>query len=145
MVVIERHTGVPPRAWRLDAQSIYRAHERAYRRAGTGALSTVAATFQVSPREIGKIFDVSRQAIGQWSQGGVPPSRLADVSRIADVALRLRRTFKRERIPALVRQPNPGLDGRSVLQTLAEPNGVTRVMHALDRLISYVPGPSATE
>ena len=145
MAVIERHTGSPPRAWRLDAQGIYRAHERAYRRAGTRALSTIGAAFQISPREIGEIFDVSRQAVAQWSQRGVPPSRLADVSRIADVALRLRRTFKRERVPALVRQSNPGLDGHSVLQTLAQPDGVARVMHALDRLISYVPAPSATE
>jgi hypothetical protein len=145
MTVVERYTGAPPRAWRLDAQSVYRAHERAYRRAGTSALSTVAATFQISPREIGKIFGISRQAIGQWARGGVPPARLADVSRVADVALRLRRTFKRERIPELVRQPNPGLDGRSVLRTLAEPDGVTRVMRALDRLTSYVPRPSGGE
>jgi hypothetical protein len=145
MTVIERHTGMPPRAWRLDAQSVYRAHERAYRRAGTGALATVAATFQISPREVGKIFGISRQAIGQWYRGGVPPARLAEVSRVADVALRLRRTFKRERVPELVRRPNPGLAGESVLKTLAEPDGVARVMHALDRLTSYVPIPSALQ
>lgn len=133
--------GAPPRAWRLDAERVYQAHERAYRRAGTHALTTIEATFQASPRETGTLFDVSRQAIVQWGRSGVPSRRLAEVSRIADVASRLRRTFKRERIPALVRQANPGLDGKSVLQTLAEPDGVNRVMRALDRLVSYVPAP----
>jgi hypothetical protein len=40
-----------------------------------------------------------------------------------------------------VRQANPGLEGGSVLQTLAYPDGTTRVMNALDRLLSYVPAP----
>jgi hypothetical protein len=141
MVVIKSHTSTPPRVWQLNPESMYRAHERAYRRAGTHALVTIGATFQASPREIGEIFDVSRQAIDQWLQGGVPPNRIADVSRVADVARRLRRTFKRERIPAIVRNANPGLDGNTVLQTLSQPDGVIRVMDALDRLSSYVPAP----
>lgn len=120
---------------------MYQAHERAYRRVGTHDLATIGSTFQISPREIGDIFRVSRQAVVQWGGGGIPPNRLAEVGRVADVARRLRRTFKRERIPELVRQANPGLEGGSVLQTLAYPDGTTRVMNALDRLISYVPAP----
>jgi len=34
MVVIKSHTSTPPRMWQLNAESMYRAHERAYRRAG---------------------------------------------------------------------------------------------------------------
>lgn len=120
---------------------MYQAHERAYRRVGTHDLATIGSTFQISPREIGHLFGVSRQAVVQWSAGGIPPSRLADVGRVADVARRLRRTFKRERIPELVRQANPGLEGDSVLKTLAHADGNTRIMNALDRLISYVPAP----
>jgi uncharacterized protein (DUF2384 family) len=75
----------------------------------------------------------------------VPASRHAELGRVADVARRLHRTFKPERIPAIVQQPNPGLDGRSVLETLAEPAGSERVMHALDRLLSFVPPGSSAD
>jgi hypothetical protein len=53
----------------------------------------------------------------------------------------MRHTFKRERIPAIVRQPNPGLSGESVLFALGQSQGASRVMDALDRLTSYVPAP----
>jgi len=139
MTVVERHVGTPPRTWRLDAQRIYQAHERAYRRAGAYDLAAIRTTFQSSPRETAELFGVTRQAIEQWSDNGVPATRVADVARIADVARRLRRTLKRERIPAIVRCPNPGLDGDTVLHALRAPEGTDRVMAALDRLLSYVP------
>ncbi|MGH7706821.1 MAG: antitoxin Xre/MbcA/ParS toxin-binding domain-containing protein [Vulcanimicrobiaceae bacterium] len=77
--------------------------------------------------------------IDQWIDAGVPPDRIADIGRVASVARRLRNTVKRERIPAIVRQPNPGLGGKSVLEVLARKGGVGRVMDALDRLASFVP------
>jgi hypothetical protein len=141
VVIVQRRAGSPPRAWRFSAETVAEAHQRAYKRAGIWDLTSILTTFQASPREIGDIFGVTRQAIEQWNAGGVPPSRVAEVGRVADVARRLRHTFKRERIPAIVRQPNPGLAGESVLAVLGEPQGPARVMDALDRLISYVPAP----
>lgn len=137
-----RHASVPRRTWRIDRQSIVAAHARVYRRAGDHDLDAIINTFQASPRAVGELFGVSRQAIGLWLEDGVPITRLAEVGRIADVAWRLRQTFKRERIPAIVRQPNLGLGGATVLETLAQPEGPRRVMDALDRLTSYVPAGS---
>jgi len=133
---------VPRRTWRIDRQSIFAAHERVYRRSGDHDLDSIMMTFQASPREVGEIFGVTRQAIGLWFEDGVPANRLAEVGRVADVARRLRSTFKRERIPAVVRQANPGLGGATVLETLAKPAGPRHVLDALDRLISYVPADS---
>lgn len=141
MTVIERRVGTPPRSWRFSAQAVAEAHQRAYKRAGVWDLTSILTTFQASPREIGELFGVSRQAIEQWTEGGVPPNRVAEVGRVADVARRMRHTFKRERIPAIVRQPNPGLAGESVLSALGQSQGAARVMDALDRLTSYVPAP----
>ncbi len=69
----------------------------------------------------------------------VPPLRRADVARVADVANRLARTFRSERIPQIARSPIPVLEGMSIISTLAEPDGAARVLDALDRLTSYVP------
>ena len=113
MTLIERRVGTPPRSWRFSAQAVAEAHQRAYKRAGVWDLTSILTTFQASPREIGELFGVPRQAIEQWTEGGVPPNRVAEVGRVADVARRMRHTFKRERIPAIVRQPNPGLAGES--------------------------------
>ncbi len=124
----------------MNVDSVRTAHERVYRRTGVRDLTSIATTFQASSREIGELFGVSRQAVEQWTEAGVPPNRLAEVGRVADIARRLRRTFKRERLPSIVRQSNPSLAGRTVLETLAEGGG-DRVTEALDRLTSYVPTP----
>jgi hypothetical protein len=142
MAVIERYERGSLRTWKLDRDAILAAHERVYQRAGEHDLAMIAATFQTSPPEIGQLFGgISRQAVGKWLESGVPSNRLAEVGRVADVARRLRQTFRRERIPAIVRQPNPGLDEKSVLEVLAQPGGADRVNEALDRLTSYVPAP----
>ncbi|MDB5071391.1 MAG: hypothetical protein JWM87_2502 [Candidatus Eremiobacteraeota bacterium] len=66
--------------------------------------------------------------------------RVDDVSHLAAVARRLSQTFKPERIAAIVRQPSAALAGKNVLQTLAEPDGVARVMDALDQGGSFGDG-----
>lgn len=142
MAVIERHERGSLRTWRLDRDAILAAHERVYQRVGEHDLTTIATTFQASPQELGQLFGtISRQAVNKWLESGVPANRLAEVGRVADLARRLRQTFRRERIPAIVRQLNPGLNGESVLEVLAQPDGVARVNAALDRLTSYVPAP----
>lgn len=49
-----------------------------------------------------------------------------------------------ERVPEIVRRPNPALGGRSVLETIAL-LGVVPVRAALDHLESYVPAPNSSE
>lgn len=108
------------------------------RSAGERDLRFVRSTLDLTPHTLAPIFHVSRAAIENWIKRGVPSERGAEIGRIADVARRLARTFKAERIPAIVRASNPGLGGRCVLDVLAS-DGAATVMAALDRLESYVP------
>jgi hypothetical protein len=79
-------------------------------------LERVASVWQLSRRELGELFGVSRQAVTKWLDTGVPPDRaeqVADVQAITDL---LERYLKRERIPAVVRRPAPKLDDASLLE-----------------------------
>jgi hypothetical protein len=81
-------------------------------------LERVASVWQLSRRELGELFGVSRQAVTKWLATGVPPDRaeqVADVQAITDL---LERYLKRERIPAVVRRSAPKLDGASLLELL---------------------------
>jgi len=39
--------------------------------------TTVAETLELSETELGRLFGVSRQAVGQWRERGVPSNRMA--------------------------------------------------------------------
>jgi hypothetical protein len=81
-------------------------------------LERVASVWQLSRRELGELFGVSRQAVTKWLATGVPPDRaeqVADVQAITDL---LERYLKRERIPAVVRRPAPKLEDASLLELL---------------------------
>ena len=79
-------------------------------------LERVASVWQLSRRELGELFGVSRQAVTKWLDTGVPSDRaeqVADVQAITDL---LERYLKRERIPAVVRRAAPKLEGTSLLE-----------------------------
>jgi hypothetical protein len=79
-------------------------------------LERVASVWQLSRRELGELFGVSRQAVTKWLDTGVPSDRaeqVADVEAITDL---LERYLKRERIPAVVRRSAPKLDDASLLE-----------------------------
>lgn len=103
-------------------------------------LRRAKAVLAASPAELGQIFRVTRQAVEAWKTN-VPALRRADVARVADVANRLARTFRSERIPQIARSPIPILAGKTIMATLAEADGAARVLESLDRLASYVPAP----
>jgi hypothetical protein len=86
--------------------------------AGTG-LERLVAGWQLSITDVARLFGVSRQAVQQWLDGGVPPSRqskLLDVLRVADL---LERNLVPERIPGVVRSPAPAFEGRSMVELIA--------------------------
>ncbi len=128
------HLAKPPRTYRVDPARF------ALLRGGNpkASLARAKAILAASPQELGTVFGVSRQAVNLWLADGVPLQRRADVERLLDVAQRLARTFKAERIPQIARQKIPALRGASILGTLQKPDGASRVMIALDRLGSYV-------
>lgn len=86
--------------------------------AGTG-LERLLAGWELTVTELAGLFGVRRQAVQQWLDGGVPPSRqpkLAVVHRIADL---LERNLRPERIPAAVRAPAAAFGDASILVLIA--------------------------
>jgi len=99
-------------------------------------LQTIQTAFGLSDGELGALFNVSRQAAQQWKTRAVPPSRIADVGRVADLARLLKRRLRAERLPQIVRTPGRGLQDRTVLEVLAK-HGVDPIYEYLERLYSY--------
>lgn len=116
------------------------AFSRAYRLRGARELLTIKDLFQLSSAELGELFGgVRRQAIDQWLEGGVPTDRVADVDRVAQVATTLGTIFKKQRLPAIVKEPMHGLDNRSIYEVL-KAEGVAPVQELFHMLGAMVPG-----
>ncbi len=106
------------------------------RNAAETTLDEIRKTFGLSPAELGKLFDVSRQAIDQWYTRGIPANRAADVERLADAARWLFGELQPERIPQIVRAPVPALDGRSLLDLVRE-EGTLALLDHVAELFSF--------
>ena len=81
-------------------------------------LDPIAETFELNETELGRLFGVSRQAVGQWRERGVPSSRKAKVATLAAIGDLLRHQLKRERIPGVARRPADAYGGRSMLEMI---------------------------
>lgn len=126
--------------FRVTAKSISDAFDRAFRRRGSRNLVTIQKAFRLNARELGELFgNVTRQAVEQWVERGVPADRSADVDRVAELASRLARTFKQDRLPSIVRSRIPGLSNQSILETIRE-NGTAQTLDLLSRLHAWIPG-----
>lgn len=100
------------------------------------SIEQIVDTFGLSYSELANILHVKRQALAEWRQRGVPAGRSADVDRLLELAERFGRTFKRNRIPQIVRTPGRGLSDRTVLQVLKS-DGPQVVSDYLYRLMSF--------
>ncbi len=120
----------------VDSRAMSASLERAFRRRGVRRLYSIQRAFQVNARELGELFGVTRQAVDQWMQRGVPTDRFADVDRVAELADELSRTFRRDRLPSIVRAPLPGLDNASILETILA-RGTARAFELVERLHSW--------
>ena len=81
-------------------------------------LDPVAETFELSETELGRLFGVSRQAVGQWRERGVPSSRMAKLATTAAICDLLRHRLKPERIPGIARRPARAYGGLSMLEMI---------------------------
>lgn len=98
-------------------------------------LDELEATLGLNDTDVGRLLGVSRQAVEQWRKRGIPPDRSGDVDRLAAIAEWLREELIAARIPQIVRNPVPALEGRSMLQ-FAEANGVLAWLDHLASLFS---------
>lgn len=135
-----RRTGADLRARAaLSLERLHTISTEVLRIAGsTTALDEIQQGLGLSSAETARIFGVSRQAVDQWRQSGVPSDRLADVERVRDVARVLYDELLPDRIPQVVRNPARGLGNRSILDVLAESDGSERVRAYLARLYAFV-------
>lgn len=120
----------------MKAALVPDAHLRIYGKRGARSLSHLAAIFGLNKSETGRLFGVTRQAIDEWYRKGVPPGRIADVGRVADLADALHRRFVSERVPQIVRSPLPGLGDATILEALRA-HGTAPIFDLLDRAFSY--------
>lgn len=99
----------------------------------TRAVDEIRQIFGLSEARVARLFGVSRQAVDKWRVAGVPPSRLADVDRVLEIAHVFKKRLKAERIPQIVTTPAKGLDGSTVLDVLEKrgPDPVFRYLHTL--------------
>jgi hypothetical protein len=81
-------------------------------------LDQIAGTLGVTDTELGRLFGVRRQAIGQWRDRGIPAARQAKAATLAATAELLRRQLKTERIPGIVRKPARAYGGLSALEMI---------------------------
>lgn len=84
------------------------------------SLTRWLALWGVSDAEAGRLFGVTRQAVGKWRANGVPHDRLGVLADLAATTDLLAAYLRHDRIPAVVRRPSELLGGRSMLDLVAE-------------------------
>ena len=98
---------------------------RAFRRNVSAALNEadpplerIRQVFDLSLTQLGELFGVTRQAVTQWLEAGVPDERLEKVSTVASIADLLDHQLKSGRIPGIVRREAEAYDGSSALDLI---------------------------
>jgi hypothetical protein len=81
-------------------------------------LDPIAQTFELNETELGRLFGVSRQAVGQWRERSVPSNRMAKVATVAAIGDLLGHQLKPERIPGVARRPAGAYGGLSMLEMI---------------------------
>jgi AcrR family transcriptional regulator len=100
---------------------------RAFRRNVSAALNEadpplerIRQVFDLSLTQLGELFRVSRQAVTQWLESGVPDDRLEKVATVASIADLLDHQLKSERIPGIVRREAKAYGGSSAIDLIRQ-------------------------
>lgn len=100
---------------------------RAFRRHVSSALGEtdsllerIRAVFDLSLTELGGLFGVTRQAVTQWLESGIPEDRLTKVATVAAIADLLDYRLRSERIPGIVRKAASAYEGRTALEMIKQ-------------------------
>jgi hypothetical protein len=99
-------------------------------------LEFIGHTLGLSATGLGELFGVSRQAVSEWRERGIPASRTARVDRIVEFVQFLQRRLVPGRIPEIVRTRAKGLSDRTMLEVLSE-SGPEPLYGYMTRLTAY--------
>jgi hypothetical protein len=103
-------------------------------RVRTAPLERLMATWELSAAATGRVFGVSRQAVGKWRGSGVPEERAVALATLVAATDVLERYVRRDRIPAVVRRSSTLLGDRSLLE-LAESGDHDGVRRAVAQMV----------
>ena len=81
-------------------------------------LDPIVETFELTETELGGLFGVSRQAVGQWRERGVPSNRMARVTTVAAIGDLLGPPLMWERLPGVAGRPADAYGGLSMLEMI---------------------------
>lgn len=122
--------GLHPLALRVNALPHFEQTEaqfRAFRRHVIAALSEsdpalerIRQIFGLNLTQLGELFGVSRQAVSQWVDTGVPEDRLEKVAVVAAVADLLDYRLRSDRVPAVVRREAAAYGGSTALELIGQ-------------------------
>jgi hypothetical protein len=88
---------------------------------GSGSeLARLIAGWQLSVSDVARLFGVTRQAVQQWLEDGVPAARQPKLLQIIRIGDLLERNLQPSRIPAVVRSDAAAWGGRSMLELIAD-------------------------
>jgi hypothetical protein len=99
-------------------------------------LEYVAWVFELNQPELASLFGVTRQAIDQWKDRGIPAKHLPLVSDLVAIGELLDRKLKPGRLPMLVRQPSAAYGGMSFIEMI-KANRHKEVREALERAFDW--------
>ena len=83
-------------------------------------LAGLMAGWRLSVSDVARLFGVTRQAVQQWLDDGVPAARQPKLLQILRIGDLLERNLQPQRIPAVVRSDADAYGGRSMLELIAE-------------------------
>lgn len=83
-------------------------------------LARLMAGWQLSVSDVARLFGVTRQAVQQWLEDGVPAARQPKLLQILRIGDLLERNLQPSRIPAVVRSDAGAYGGRSMLELIAD-------------------------
>jgi hypothetical protein len=83
-------------------------------------LVLIGRELQLTKGELGELFGVSRQAVSEWMDRGIPSGRLRDVGQVLRTVSILSRKLKSGRTGLVVRRPAPVLGGRALLEVMRD-------------------------
>lgn len=94
-------------------------------------LERIRTALELSETELGSLFGVSRQAVAQWREKGIPANRADALAHVLQTVDLLDRKIAAGRLPLIARRPADRLGGKSILQSLAsDPAGTHAVFAA---------------